>query len=175
MAYEELVRKLTPKLRGIVHRIYTATPSVDGADLMQEALLHLWRQAGCGALEDKTDSYILQGCYFHLKNYVRMIKGRNRLVSIDEEGEEENDCAKTVLFRRCEETAADYRAYLNDRLLADVIINNGLTAKEKALLPWLSLGLTTREIGARVGVSHVAVVKMTKVIRGKCLKYLDKE
>ncbi len=175
MAYEELVRKLTPKLRGIVHRIYTATPSVDSADLMQEALLHLWQACAQGELDDKTDSYILQGCYFHLKNYVRTIKGRNRLVSIDEEEDEDNDHARTMLFKRCEEAAHDNREYLNDRLLADVIINNGLTPKEKALLPWLSLGLTTREIGARVGVSHVAVVKMTKVIRGKCLKYLDKE
>ncbi len=173
MVYQALVKKLTPTLRAIVHRIYTASPSVDSDDLMQEALMHLWREHGSGGLAEKTDSYILQGCYFHLKNYVRTIKLRNRLVSIDEEEDGERDRPRSLLFRRAEEASRDYRAYLNDRLLADVIINNGLTAKEKALLPWLSLGLTTREIGRKVGVSHVAVVKMTKVIRGKCMKYLD--
>lgn len=174
MVYEALVKKLTPKLRAIAHKVYTASPSVDSDDLFQEALLHLWRSCGEGILDDKTDSYILQGCYFHLKNYVRMIRLRNRLVSMDDDQAGEAGPRVLRMFtRRAEEAAADYRRLLNDRMLADVIINNGLTAKEKALLPFLALGLTTREIGRRVGVSHVAVVKMTKVIRGKCMKYLD--
>jgi DNA-directed RNA polymerase specialized sigma subunit len=58
-------------------------------------------------------------------------------------------------------------------LLADVICNNGLTDKEKSLLPFFAQGLTTREIGGRIGISHVSIVKMRKTICEKCRKYLD--
>jgi RNA polymerase sigma factor (sigma-70 family) len=173
ITFERVLEKFTPRLKGIAHRIYTCSPSVSSDDLMQEAAVHLWMEYKQGNLYDKTDSYILQGCYFHLKNFVRTIKGRNRLISIDEHAGEAGEYPESLLWKRDREAAADYLEYLNDRMLADVIRNNGLTAKEKELLPFLSQGLTTREIGAKLGVSHVRVIKLTRAIREKCRTYLD--
>jgi len=45
--------------------------------------------------------------------------------------------------------------------------------KEKNLLSLCAEGLTTRQIGAKAGISHVAVVRQMRKIRAKCLKYLD--
>ena len=173
VGFEQIMQRLTPQLKGIAHKVYAYTPAVSADDLFQEAVLHLWQAYGQGSLEGNTDSYILQGCYFHLKNFVRMIKGRNRLVSLDEQLAQEKGDVQPCLWKREREAAADQLEYLDNRMLADVIRNNGLTPREKELLPFLSQGLTTREIGGRLGVSHVSVVKMTRAIRAKCLQYLD--
>ena len=66
-----------------------------------------------------------------------------------------------------------YLDYLNDKLLAETIRNNGLTKREKELLSLCAQDLTTRQIGQRLGISHVSVLKAMRRVRGKCKKYLD--
>ena len=58
-------------------------------------------------------------------------------------------------------------------MIVEVIQNNGLTGREKALLPFFAEGLTLRQIGKKIGVSHVAVLKIREAIRKKCLKHVD--
>lgn len=173
MTFEELVKKITPKLKGITHKLNGRFTFFNYEDLFQEALINLWQDFRDGALGDKTDSYILQGCYFHLKNYIRMQKLRTPLVSLEvAAGNEEGLNLKDTLWLQ-DERSKYYFDYLNDKLLAEAIHNNGFNKREKAALTFYAEGLTTRDIGKRLGVSHVMVVKLIARIRSKCRKYLD--
>jgi len=172
MEFTRLVKRLSPKLKAIAYRLNHNHTFFNDEDLYQEALVHLWKLMQGKGLSDKTDSYILQGCYFHLKNYIRTHRDRIRPLHIEaltRDGEEASGG-----FELKDEHAEGFFDRLNDSLLADVIRNNGLSPREKELLPLFSEGLTTREIGRRVGVSHVRVIKMRREISRKCRKYLDK-
>ncbi|MCK9594925.1 MAG: sigma-70 family RNA polymerase sigma factor [Candidatus Omnitrophica bacterium] len=173
-AYDKLLKRLTPKLKGITYKLNSYLSCADHDDLFQEALLHLWLEFNSGKLVDKTDSYILQGCYFYLRNHIRKAGDKICPLSLDfvlagEKGEE----LQPGLYLK-DGTAENFRDELNDKLLADTIMNNGLTEREKKLLPFLAEGLTLREIGENLGISHVMVIKMTKVIREKCRKHTDR-
>lgn len=174
MHFEELVKKITPKLRGIIRRMNCRFFSLSEEDLYQEATLHLWQGYSCGELEDKTESYILQGCYFYLKNYLRCHRPKRNLISWESFYSSAEDDSSERRLELADPAAGGYQEKLDIKLLAETIRNNGLTGAEKELLSFYARGLTTREIGARLGVSHVRVVKMTQRIRQKCSKYLDK-
>ena len=173
MSFEELNQKLAPTIKRIVYRLNGHYRSFDHDDLYQEATIHLWNNFLKGELSDKTDSYILQGCYFHLKNYIRKINERANIISID-----------TVLSTNEVITfedilgefwaSDDCRDDLHNKFLVQSIQGNGFNSKEIRLLDYFSQGLSTREIGKRMGVSHVSVVKMMHKIRAKSKKYLDK-
>ncbi|MDD5120717.1 MAG: sigma-70 family RNA polymerase sigma factor [Candidatus Omnitrophica bacterium] len=173
MSFEELHQKLSPTIKRIAWRLNGHSRSFSHDDLYQEASIYLWSNFVKGKLCDKTDSYILQGCYFHLKNYIRKINERSNIISIDaalsvnEEATIEDILGK---YWSCE----DCRFDLHNKFLAQNIQNNGFNSKEKKLFKYFSQGLTTREIGRHMGISHVSVVKMTQKIRAKAQKYLDK-
>lgn len=164
MGFEDFLKRLTPKIRAIAYKLNRGFSSMDEEDLFQEAVVFLWKNFNSGAFADKTESYILQGCYFHLQNHIRMSKDRFSRLCLD-------NAEETVDLP--DPRHEDFIEQLNNRMLADVICNNGLTDREKKLLPLFAQGLTTRQIGARVGLSHVRVVKMKKTIGDKCRKYLD--
>lgn len=173
MAFLELVRKISPKLKGIAYRLNNRHTFFNNDDLYQEALIHLWGDFRKGRLAEKTESYILQGCYFYLKNYIRKNSKRKVFLSLEPR---DRDCDNPGSIAPEIADSFDksaYLAYLNDKCLAEVIMNNGLTSKEKEILSFYADGLTTREIGGRLGVSHVQVIKLTRRIRQKCLRYLD--
>ena len=174
MTFEGLVKKISPTLKRITYKLNGHFASFNHDDLYQEALLHLWQAFNTGKLSDKTDSYILQGCFFHLKNYIRVKKEKAKVRSLQESlyKEEESYTAEETLLIR-DEKADLFFDDLNTKLLAETIRNNGLTSKEKFIISLCAEGLTTREIGSRVGVSHVSVVKSMSKIREKCKKYLD--
>lgn len=173
MSFEELHQKLSPTIKRIAYRLNGHYRSFNHDDLYQEATIHLWSNFLKDKLNDKTDSYILQGCYFHLKNYIRKVNERSNIVSIDavlstnEEATVEDLLGK---YWAC----PDCREQLHNKFLAQSIQNNGFNPKEKRLLTYFSQGLTTRDIGKRMGVSHVSVVKLMQKIRVKAKKHLDK-
>ncbi len=173
MEFEKLSKRLSSKMKGIVYRLNHCFTFFNDEDLFQEALIHLWEDFTAGKLADKTDSYILQGCYFYLQNYIRTAKDKFVSFSLDISiNEEKNNFVECMLLK--DEKSNDYFEHLNRRLFVEVIRNNGLTDREKGLLLFFAEGLTVREIGKRVGVSHVRVLKMRDEIRRKCRKYLDK-
>jgi RNA polymerase sigma factor (sigma-70 family) len=173
MEFEKLTKKLTPKLKAIAYRLNHRFTFFNGEDLFQEALVHLWKENSAGKLEDKTDSYILQGCYFYLQNYIRTAKDKFFSFSLDGHYADDGDHYEEPLEIK-DERSGDYFERLNREMVVEVIRNNGLTGREKELLPFFAEGLTVREIGKRVGVSHVSILKMKAEIRRKCLKHLDK-
>jgi RNA polymerase sigma factor (sigma-70 family) len=171
--FEELVKKLSPTLKRIAYRLKNSFAFFNDEDLYQEALLRLWQDYNNGKLSDKTDSYILQGCYYHMKNYIRLQKIRKNTVSLNVLVNTDSDLIMEELLGLGEDISAEYLRQLDNRLVAETIQNNGLTSKEKRILCFYAQGLTTRQVGERLGVSHVRIVKITALIRGKCKKYLD--
>jgi RNA polymerase sigma factor (sigma-70 family) len=171
MDFTGLLKRISPKLKGIAYRL-SRNRFFNDEDLYQEALLHLCECFKKGILADKTDSYILQGCYFHLKNFLRKNFKKTVFLSLESTY---NDEGGVVLADLIADNFSKpvYLDYLHDKLLAEVIRNNGLLPREKKILSFYAQGLTTREIGRRLGISHVRVVKLTRLIRQKCNKYLD--
>ena len=173
MNFEELHKKLSPTIKRIAWKLNGHYRSFSHDDLYQEAIVHLWTNFLRGKLCNKTDSYILQGCYFHLKNYIRKINERSNVISIDaslslnEESTIEDILGK---YWSCD----DCRDELHNKFLAESIRNNGFNPKEKRLLEYFGQGMTTRDIGKKLGVSHVSVVKLMRKIRIKARKHLDK-
>lgn len=171
--FEVLAKRLSPKLKGIAYKVHWQGYYFNNDDLYQEALLHLWKEYNAGTLLGKTDSYILQGCYFHLKNYMRTALDKVRPVSLDEPSGLDHAGLVDSLRAPGEGASDDYFSLLNARMLVEVIYNNGLNDKEKQLLPLFAEGLSMREIGRRAGISHVRVIKMRRQIEKKCRKHLD--
>ncbi|MBN1913173.1 MAG: sigma-70 family RNA polymerase sigma factor [Candidatus Omnitrophica bacterium] len=173
MIFEELVNKIRSKLKGISYKLSSVYSLFSPEDLYQEAILRLWQDFNAGKLADKTDSYILQGCYFHLKNYLRHHKYKINLVSLDgiirgEKQEEVN--LNSLVSIKSTDSVFDT---VNTKVIIDEINNNGLTKREKDVFNLALLGLTTREIGGKLGVSHVRVVKLREKIKEKCRRHLD--
>lgn len=173
MHFEVLLKRISPTLQKIAYRLNGHFSFLNQEDLYQEALVHLWQDFNAGKLTDKTDSYILQGCYFHLKNYLRTASVKNREISLEKIALEKNSSVDEVLSLK-DEASENYLDYLNSKMFAEAISNNGLTKREKDIIFLHAEGLTTREIGQRVQLSHVRVLKLLAQIKEKCKKYLDK-
>jgi len=173
MTYDLLLKKIAPSLKRIAYKLSRKSPFCAYDDLYQEALIRLWENFSFGKLTDKTDSYILQGCYFHLKNYIRKNSNKAHIVSIDcgisdEDGY--HGLPEAVLDLRSADSLVDDT---HCRMLIEQINNNGLTMQEKKVFNFALEGLTVREIGSRMGISHVRVVKLRHTIAAKCLKHFN--
>ncbi len=170
--FEILLKRISPVLKRITFKLGGYHTFLNEEDLYQEALVFLWQKLGLGELSDKTDSYILQGCYFHLKNYIRKKYKKINFISIDNIINAEEDNTRSG-FSLKDEKSLYYRDELNARFIADSIRNNGLDDREKEIVGYYAQGLTTRDIGKRLGLSHVRIVKITAEIRVKCRKHID--
>jgi len=176
MSFEALTKKLSPTVKRIAYKLNGRYRSFNHDDLYQEALLHLWNNFNAGKLKDKTESYILQGCYFHLKNYIRKVNERPNVISLDMTADQrEGSGLEGILFLRFGAPQEDCRQRLHAKFLAEAIQNNGFNPRERRILLFLKDGLTTRDIGKRIGLSHVSVVKAVKKIREKARQHLDPE
>ena len=163
--FEDYISKLSPTLKRITYRLNGHFTFFDDDDLYQEAVAHLWVLFEKGEHVDKTDSYILQGCYFHLKNYIRKTMDKASLTSLEAliAGGEK------ALEDFLPSTATGAPEEADGKLLRDNIAASNLTDRERRVLELALDGLTVREIGDSLGVSHVMVVKLKKKIR---MKYL---
>jgi RNA polymerase sigma factor (sigma-70 family) len=162
--FEEMMRKLSPTLRRITHKLNGHFTFFDEDDLFQEALEHLWLAFRDGTLGDKTDSYVLQGCYFHLKNYIRKTMDRAKLMSLSAAIDDDGSTVEDMLAYKdnsIEDTA-------DSAILNDAIKVSALSEKEERVLSLSLEGMTVREIGQKIGVSHVMVIKIKSRIKEKC-------
>ncbi|MCX7927783.1 MAG: sigma-70 family RNA polymerase sigma factor [Candidatus Omnitrophica bacterium] len=173
MSYEELVEKFSGRLKAICNRVYRKDASLSADDLYQEALVYLWKRYLDKALEDKTDSYILQGCYYHIRNYLRTAQKRKDEVSLDAPVNSSADLTSDYLWEISDNRQEDYFERLNTQLISEAIYNNGLTQREKEILLLLAEGLSTRQIGRKLSISHVSVIKYRRIILKKCKKHLE--
>ena len=136
---------------------------IDKDDLYQEALINLWRRFEAGEFTDKTRSYVLKSCYFHIQNYIRTHKARGNVFSLDEDiivNENDSFSFKDMLIDESE----DFVEQLNRRLIVDEIMNNGLSKREKDVFRLLYAGCNLREAARKLGISHVRVLKIKQNI-----------
>jgi RNA polymerase sigma factor (sigma-70 family) len=162
-SFETLVRRLSPTLKRITCRMNGHFSFVDDQDLFQEALIHLWTHFASGELHDKTDSYMLQGCYFHLKNYIRKTQDPAVLLSLSHTADEEGPRPEEILDAQ---SLVSYDE-VDGNLQIEAMAESGITQREKDVLLFCLEGMTTREIGKKLGISHVSVVKIRNRIREK--------
>ncbi len=166
MKFNTFVKRLIPKLKAITRKLDRNYPVFDYEDLYQEALFHLWDMYRKKELCDKTDSFILQGCFFFLKNYIR--KTYRRLdycsVSLNNILSDKDDTFECLLSLTNKEEV--FCAISANITTGDV--EKLLTLKERRIFRLGMCGLSTREIGKAVGISHVMVVRIGKRIRMKC-------
>ena len=162
--FEEMMGKLSPTLRRITHKLNGHFTFFDEDDLFQEALEHLWVAFENGTLGDKTDSYVLQGCYFHLKNYIRKTMDKVKLTSIDSPIDEDGSTLEDTLA--CQDNKTEEA--VDNTFLRETIKMSGLSEREEKVLSLSLSGMTVREIGEKMGISHVMVVKIKNGIKNKC-------
>ncbi len=165
MSFEYLIEKISLPLKKITKRLNGRFSSFDDEDLFQETLLHLWTEWEKGNLDNKTESYILQGCYFHLKNHLRKTQNKVNLMSFDEPIDENGNSLEEILPSNLPSPSE----YLENELLIEEI-GKKLSRREKEILALFLKGMTTREVGKKLGISHVMVVKLKGRIRSKCKK-----
>ena len=166
--FDTLMNRLTPTIRRISHKLNGRFTFFNDDDLCQEALVHLWVAFRKGTLDDKTDSYILQGCYFHLKNHIRKTMDKARLTSFGESVDDDGTMLEEMIASNGPlpvDRAAEKTLYEN-------VQNSQLDEREQKIVDMSLEGLTVRQIGKKLGISHVAVIKSRKKIRTKCNKLL---
>ena len=158
------MERLSPTLRRITYKLNGHFTFFDDDDLFQEALEHLWVAFKEGRLEDKTDSYVLQGCYFHLKNYIRKTMDKTATSSLNAIMDEDStELENFLVFDDPRFDEAIEKSFLEES--PDI---KSLSPREKEVMRLSLEGMTVREIGKNIGISHVMVVKIKKSIRNKC-------
>lgn len=168
--FDTLINRLSPTIRRISHRLNGHFTFFNDDDLCQEAMMHLWVAFQEGKLTGKNDSYILQGCYYHLKNHIRTTMDRAKLTSMDRPVDEEGTMLKDLIA----DPNGTRFENIEGSIISEEVIKNGLSDREITALGYLLDGFTTREIGQKMGVSHVSVIKIKNKIKDKC-SYLQRE
>jgi DNA-directed RNA polymerase specialized sigma24 family protein len=162
----EIVNQIEFQLKAITRKLNIKYQYIDSEDLYQEALFYLWQQYNTGKLKNKNKSYILQGCYYYLKNHIRKyIKFKDYQINSNfyhNIEKPDKEIAEGNILDYSRPIAFDLDEYLYyDEFQKD------LSLKEKALLNLSFRGLSTREIGKELGVSHTMVLKMRKKMMTK--------
>ncbi|MCX5817751.1 MAG: sigma-70 family RNA polymerase sigma factor [Proteobacteria bacterium] len=163
MFFEILVKRISPTIKKIAHKLNGHYTFFNDEDLYQEALIHLWIDFREGILGDKTDSYILQGCYYHLKNYIRKTQDNAVLVSLNNPIGEDG----TVMEEILPADSINPLEYLESKMEIETAEEKYFTQREKDVLSYFLEGMSMREIGRKIGISHVMVLKIRNKIKDK--------
>jgi RNA polymerase sigma factor (sigma-70 family) len=152
--FEEWLAYLSQPLKRLAHRFGSRSSACDASDLYQEMVIFLWKSFEEGKFQNCKAGYLIKGCEFHLRNTLRKWT-HHEVVSLEEPINEEGDTLKD-----CVADPVCLSRNLEVQLTIDEILSNGYSPMVKRVFALLLQGLTTREVGARVGVSHVRVVKL---------------
>lgn len=158
MDFTGLYNRLSPRLRWIAKRRSNGSILTKDDELYQEMCIYLWDTYKDGIPDGINDAYIVKGCEFHILNYIRTHKEKVRLCGLEAPINENGDTLKDLL----PDASEDIDRVIDRKLTFEAIMDNGFTKREKEISPLLQQGLTTREIGKRLGISHVMVVKLKK-------------
>lgn len=167
MRFEEFLMKLESKLRGITRKIGRTGYYFTEEDLYQEAVIYLWELYRHGQTAENTDSFLLQGCYFHLKNFTRT---HHRLIDRCRVPEEyfTEDGSRSMFDMAAIESKTDSLTETLDEAFIHERLARILNERECAVVSMLEKGMTCRAIGYVLGISHVMVLKIENEIRDKC-------
>ncbi|MBI4777746.1 sigma-70 family RNA polymerase sigma factor [Candidatus Desantisbacteria bacterium] len=168
MEFTELVKKFSPYLKRLSSKVAISSRVIGQDDLYQEMLYHLWEGWKRGEFEGKNDAYIRGGCYFHLKNYLRKNTEQVNVLSLDEPLDEKGTTLENIIPDKT--TSFDVR--VDDALFIQQMKNKELTRREQEVTELLAQGYTVRDIGKRLNISHVRVLKIKENIGSKFTKRL---
>ena len=160
--FEELLERIAPHMRRLASRTAVDPRTADEEDLFQEMAVHLWERWRKGALAGKSDAYIVRGCWFHLLNFLRRLRAREEMVSLESLGEEAWRCGAWMSSRSFPSDEEVETAVL--QRMADEV---GLTERERMVAELLLQGYTLREVAQKLGVSHVRVLRIRRNIARK--------
>ncbi|MEW5758938.1 MAG: sigma-70 family RNA polymerase sigma factor [Candidatus Omnitrophota bacterium] len=158
MEFSLLLNRLSARLKKIARFYGTRSHFLNNDDLYQEMCLHLWNNFKDGVPPEFNDAYVIRGCEFHILNYLRKNREKVKFVSIDEPIDDNANTIKDMLV----DTKEPLKQYVNRKITMEYISNNGFSKMEKDVFAFLMEGFTVREIGKKIGVSHVYVIKLKK-------------
>lgn len=170
MDFEILYTRLSPILQKIAKGYNGRSLFIDADDLYQEMSIYLWVNYKDGVPAHINDAYIANGCKLHICNYLRKNRTKATVLSLENPLDEDGSTIKDNL---CAQTESLHR-YLDRKMTFAEIRNNGFSRREKEVLSYLTKGFTVREIGARLGISHVMVLKYKKRIIKKWQRKVTK-
>ena len=162
MCFKDLWVRFSPPLRQMTYGLRTPPRFVDQEDMMQEAFCHLWERWSRGELVDKTESYILTSCRFHLQNYLRKVQEKMTLVSLNAPLD-----SREISLEELIPDQSFSSEQMDAKVLVEQIRGDGLTDREKDVFELRLQGYTVRQVGERLGVSHPRVIKLLSNIRNK--------
>ena len=159
MCFETLFRKISPRLRVMAKGYKNRLGFINEDDFYQEMCIHLWDNFKEGVPEGINEAYIVKGCRFFILNYFRKNQNKASIISfeipIDDKGH--------TLGELFPDTKESLKNSLNRKF--DIEDNKRiLNKRENKVFSLLIDGYTVREIGERIGVSHVMVIKIKKKI-----------
>ncbi|MFW6134130.1 MAG: sigma-70 family RNA polymerase sigma factor [Elusimicrobiota bacterium] len=157
MKFQEYLEKIKPKIRAISYKAYNKRNYIDVEDIEQEICIHLWEKFKNGEIENNTESYILQGCWFFAKNYLR--KNNKTGYPANEESELNRLYNDNQISKEKNE--------LTDIKIDLDYLKDYLTQQEKKVLYLTLEGYTLREIADMMEISFPRVSKVRKNIRKK--------
>ena len=169
MNFETLLKRISPRLKILAKRLvfgYNIYGFFDEEDLFQEMHIHLWNNFGNGVSSDFNNAYIIKGCEFYIRNYLRKKREKVRILSLEKPINEYGDTLKDIL----PDTKESLANYVDRKITISEIKNNGITKREREVFLSILGGYTVREIGRKLGISHVMVIKYKKRIIKKWQK-----
>ena len=169
MEFEALYKRVSPRLKRIASFYGKRGCSFDRDDLYQEMTGHLWNKFKDGVPAGLNDTYIIKGCEFHILNYMRKEKEKIRRVSLEEPLNESGDTLRETL----QGNLMPLDVLVDRKMLVDYIMNNGFSKREKDVFALLLEGHTVREVGEKLGISHVMVVKLKNKIIDSVTKLVN--
>ncbi len=166
MNFETLLETISPRLKRMAKSHNGHGFFIHEEDLYQEMCIHLWKNYKDGQPTGINEAYIVKGCEFHILNYLRKEREKARIVSLEESINEEGGTLKDIL----PDGKEPLDKFIDRDLTIEDIKNNGFTKREKEVFSLLLSGLTVREAGKELGISHVMVVKVKNRIIKKWQK-----
>jgi RNA polymerase sigma factor (sigma-70 family) len=162
--FQSIYKNLSPRINYIAAKlafIYSKRkPLLSKEDLYQEMCLWLWEHYQHGVPPGINDAYIIQGCRFHIQNFIRKTKEKCSAISLDQPVTPEGQTLKDFL----PDPGPEFRNEIEANLLTERIEKENFSTKERKIFFLLKKDYTTRQIGKKLNISHVMVIKYKKKI-----------